>query len=354
MHYKSTPKRKSPNRKQLPSFPRRDRDRALPVVLLSTKQGRTPEQSRGSKMAAPRPQQLLLLLLVSLLAASAPRRADAWGKEGHIMTCKIAEKYLSEDAKAAVQDLLPASAEGELSTMCPWADQVRFHYHWASPLHYANTPNVCNFKYSRDCHNSKGMQGMCVVGAINNYTDQLYTYGDSPKSSYNLTESLMFLAHFVGDVHQPLHVSFEEDEGGNTIQVHWYRRKANLHHVWDVSIIDTVMKDFYNKDLDTMVDALQTNLTLSAPNGWSDDISDWENCANKKATCANDYATESIDLSCNYAYKDVTQNITLGDDYYFTRYPVVERRLAQGGVRLAMILNRIFDKKVDTMPLYVQ
>jgi hypothetical protein len=42
-------------------------------------------------MAAPRPQQLLLLLLVSLLAASAPRRADAWGKEGHIMTCKIAE-----------------------------------------------------------------------------------------------------------------------------------------------------------------------------------------------------------------------------------------------------------------------
>jgi hypothetical protein len=231
---------------------------------------------------------------------------------------------------------------------------MRFRYHWASPLHYANTPNVCNFNNSRDCHNSKGVQGMCVVGAINNYTEQLYTYGDSPKSSYNLTESLMFLAHFVGDVHQPLHVSFEEDEGGNSIQVHWYRRKANLHHVWDVSIIDSVMKDFYNKDMDTMVDALETNLTLSAPNGWSDDISDWENCTNMKSTCANDYAIESIDLSCNYAYKDVTQNITLGDDYYFTRYPVVERRLAQGGVRLAMILNRIFDKKVDTMPLYVQ
>jgi hypothetical protein len=39
-------------------------------------------------MAAPRPQQLLLLLLVSLLAA---RRTAAWGKEGHIITCKIAE-----------------------------------------------------------------------------------------------------------------------------------------------------------------------------------------------------------------------------------------------------------------------
>ncbi|KAM3198123.1 hypothetical protein ACQJBY_073310 [Aegilops geniculata] len=302
-------------------------------------------------MAAPRSQPLLLLLLAALLAASAPRRADAWGKEGHIMVCKIAEKYLSEDAAAAVQDLLPESAGGELSTMCPWADTMRFRYHWASPLHYANTPNVCNFKFSRDCHNSRGQQGMCVVGAINNYTDQLYTYGDSPKSSYNLTESLMFLAHFVGDVHQPLHVGYEKDEGGNTIMVRWYRRKANLHHVWDVSIIDTVMKDFYNKSLDTMVGALQTNLT----EGWSDDVGHWENCANKRATCANDYAIESIHLSCNYAYKDVVQNITLGDDYYFTRYPVVEKRLAQAGVRLALILNRIFDKKkADTMPLYIQ
>ena len=67
------------------------------------------------------------------------------------------------------------------------------------------------------------------------------------------------------------------------------------------------------------------------------------------------YAIESINLSCNYAYKDVVQNITLGDDYYFTRYPVVEKRLAQAGVRLALILNRIFDKKkADTMPLYIQ
>ncbi|KAF7027185.1 hypothetical protein CFC21_039249 [Triticum aestivum] len=299
-------------------------------------------------MAAPRPHPLLLLLLVALLAAS----ADAWGKEGHIMVCKIAERYLTEEAAAAVQDLLPESAGGELSTMCPWADTMRFRYHWASPLHYANTPNICSFNFSRDCHNSRGEQGMCVVGAINNYTDQLYTYGDSPKSSsYNLTESLMFLAHFVGDVHQPLHVGYEEDEGGNTITVHWYRRKANLHHVWDVSIIDTVMKDFYNKSLDTMVAALQMNLT----EGWSDDVAHWENCANKKATCANDYAIESISLSCNYAYKDVVQNITLGDDYYFTRYPVVEKRLAQAGVRLALILNRIFDKKeADTMPLYVQ
>jgi hypothetical protein len=30
-----------------------------------------------------------------------------------------------------------------------------------------------------------------------------------------------------------------------------------------VSIIDTVMKNLYNKDLDTMVEALHTNMTVS-------------------------------------------------------------------------------------------
>jgi hypothetical protein len=33
--------------------------------------------------------------------------------------------------------------------------------------------------------------------------------------------------------------------------------------VWDVSIIDTAIKDFYNKSMDTMVEALKMNLTVS-------------------------------------------------------------------------------------------
>lgn len=254
------------------------------------------------------------------------------------MVCKIAEPYLTEKTSKAVLDLLPESAGGELSTVCPWADEVRFRYRWASPLHYVNTPGVCNYKYSRDCHNARGEKGMCVVGAINNYTDQLRGYGDS-SNHYNLTESLMFLSHFVGDIHQPLHAGFEDDEGGNTIIVHWYRRKTNLHHVWDVSMIETAMKDYYDNDLDTMVDAIRLNIT----DGWAGEVDNWENCQNKVATCANDYAVESIHLDCNYAYKDVEQDSTLGDEYFFTRLPIVKKRIAQAGLRLASILNRVFD-----------
>ena len=32
--------------------------------------------------------------------------------------------------------------------------------------------------------------------------------------------ALMFVTHFIGDIHQPLHVSRSSDKGGNTIPVH--------------------------------------------------------------------------------------------------------------------------------------
>ncbi|XP_058213390.1 endonuclease 4-like [Rhododendron vialii] len=146
----------------------------------------------------------------------------------------------------------------------------------------------------------------CVSGAINNYTMQLMSaYEDSNmESKYNLTEALMFLSHFIGDIHQPLHVGFTEDEGGNTVTVRWYRRKTNLHH-----------------------------------DGWSNDILPWESCSLDQTACPDPYASESINLACKFAYRNATPGSTLEDDYFLSRLAVVEKRLAQGGLRLAATLN---------------
>lgn len=87
------------------------------------------------------------------------------------------------------------------------------------------------------------------------------------------------------------------------------------------------------------------------------------------------YATEGVNLACRWAYRGATVGAALGgkaqthtfnilptkskiavyycmkrplfcvcaDAYYMSRLPIVERRLAQGGVRLAAILNGVFD-----------
>ncbi|KAL1560176.1 Endonuclease 4 [Salvia divinorum] len=264
-----------------------------------------------------------------------------WGKDGHHTVCKIAENYLTHEALAAVKALLPDSAEGELAAVCDWADQVRFHYHWSSALHYVDTPDFrCNYDYCRDCHDTAGRKDRCVTGAIYNYTEQLMSEHDDSglyATSHNLTEALMFLSHYIGDVHQPLHVGFLGDLGGNSITIRWYRRKTNLHHVWDNMIIESALKTFYSKDLSAMTQAIQKNITAAMV----DEVSR-ENC--KSTVCPDLYASESISLACKYAYRNATPGSTLEDDYFYSRWPIVKSRLAQGGVRLATLLNRIFSK----------
>lgn len=266
-----------------------------------------------------------------------------WGKDGHYATCKIAENYLTDDALAAVKALLPDDAEGDLASVCSWADTVRYksHYRWSSTLHYADTPDFrCNYYYCRDCHDTVGRKDRCVTGAINNYTMQLMSkHHDSglDSLSYNLTEALLFLSHFIGDVHQPLHVGFLGDEGGNSITIRWYKRKTNLHHVWDNMIIESALKTFYGKDLTTLIQAIQRNIT----DAFVDEVSQ-ENC--DSTVCPDPYASESVNFACKYAYRNATPGSTLGDDYFYSRWPVVESRLVKGGIRLATVLNRIFSK----------
>ncbi|KAA8532699.1 hypothetical protein F0562_032732 [Nyssa sinensis] len=277
-----------------------------------------------------------ILAFVSLLFVCPV--VHGWGVDGHHTICRIAQPRLSEAAADAVKQLLPDSADNDLGSVCSWADRVKFHYHWSSALHYIDTPdNLCTYLYNRDCKDENGVKGRCVAGAINNYTNQLFSYGNTD-IQYNLTEALLFLSHFMGDIHQPLHVGFTSDKGGNTIDVHWYTRKSVLHHVWDDNIIDTAEERFYDSNVDELVNAIQKNITTE----WADRIKTWETCSGNKTTCPDTYASESIRAACDWAYKGVTEDSVLEDQYFLSRLPIVNLRLAQGGVRLAATLNRIF------------
>ncbi|KAM7265856.1 hypothetical protein ACFE04_003539 [Oxalis oulophora] len=113
---------------------------------------------------------------------------------------------LEPEAAHTVKNLLPAYVNGDLSALCVWPDQIR-HWHkysWTSPLHFIDAPdNTCTFDYDRD-------------------------------------------------IHQPLHVGHTTDEGGNTIDLRWFRHKSNFHHVWDREIILTTLADYYEKDVDLL------------------------------------------------------------------------------------------------------
>ncbi|XP_020593788.1 endonuclease 2 isoform X2 [Phalaenopsis equestris] len=278
----------------------------------------------------------ILLSVFSLL----PPLSHGWGTDGHYIVCQIAQEQLSEAAADRVNELLPDHAKNNLSSLCSWADHVRFRYTWSSELHYINVPDdTCTYNYTRDCKDENGVLGRCVGGAITNYTNQLLTYrNSSDDGKYNLTQALLFLSHFMGDIHQPLHVGHTSDEGGNTIDVHWYTQSTVLHHVWDSSIVETAEDDFYSSDVVDYIEDLRQNITGK----WSNQKSKWQNCSGNLIACPDIYASESISAACEWAYKDATNGSVLEDKYFYSRLPVVDLRLAQAGVRLAEILNLIF------------
>jgi hypothetical protein len=176
-----------------------------------------------------------LILVLGILILCSVSSVRSWSKEGHILTCRIAQNLLEAGPAHVVENLLPDYVKGDLSALCVWPDQIRhwYKYRWTSHLHYIDTPDqACSYEYSRDCHDQHGLKDMCVDGAIQNFTSQLQHYGEGTSDRrYNMTEALLFLSHFMGDIHQPMHVGFTSDEGGNTIDLRWYKHKSNLHHV---------------------------------------------------------------------------------------------------------------------------
>jgi hypothetical protein len=43
-----------------------------------------------------------------------------------------------------------------------------------------------------------------------------------------------FVAHLVGDIHQPLPAGFAEDCGGNSVEMRFNGRKEKLHSLWNI------------------------------------------------------------------------------------------------------------------------
>ena len=54
--------------------------------------------------------------------------------------------------------------------------------------------------------------------------------------------ALKYVVHFIGDVHQPLHASNNDDRGGNDVAVTFMGHQTNLHAVWDNGIIGPAVK----------------------------------------------------------------------------------------------------------------
>lgn len=170
--------------------------------------------------------------------------------------------------------------------------------------------------------------------------------GNAPLS---LNVALKFVIHFIGDIHQPLHVGFTSDEGGNT-QIGTFEGTygRRLHQVWDEDMIEKRINDDYQGDNSTY---LQYFMNRIQSGDWKNQVSEWQACPSSEPSninaCSISWAQQSVGLACSTAYVDqdgnkIQDGFDLEDPYYNFAYPVAELQIARGGIRLANVINAIF------------
>ena len=251
----------------------------------------------------------------------------AWGPDGHRVIGEIAWRSLSPKTKAVVSELLPKGPYDTLAEAAAWADTyARNHpreYRWLDPFHYVDADPHAE-------HVIEGPRCECVLAAIEIQTTRLR---DPQASNDAKIDALRLLAHFVGDVHQPLHVSHPDMRGGTTIDLRFDGERMTLHRLWDSGLLDHTLR--------------QRNRGRSPRwRAYAQSLADTQDAAESARWSASldphVWADESLALSKQPLFA-AERDASLGDAYYEEAMPVVEQRLEQSGIRLAALLNSIFD-----------
>jgi len=241
----------------------------------------------------------------------------AWGPVGHRTVATIAQNHLTPKAREAVRKILGDTSLADVST---WADEVRSAnpaFAYTAPWHYLNLPSGYNYtQFTEAVLNNKSPN---VYSALLKCEADLKS--DTTSARYR-SIALKFVVHLVGDMHQPMHVSHAADQGGNLITVTFNGAQTNLHSLWDSGLL---------RRQPQTIDMLVTDLDKATP----EEITRWQKDDMMK------WAYESYLIS-EQIYVDAGKNPRFTDDYYQKAIPIVYKRILQGGIRLAGVLNGIY------------
>lgn len=273
----------------------------------------------------------LLLLLGALIGAASP--AQAWWEYGHETVATIALDSVQPETRREIRRLLARSDLLETPT-CPartieqasvWADCVKplkDRYSYAYNWHYQNI-DVCQpFDIKSNCPD-----GNCVSRQIERDVRLLK---DRSQPLRVRVEALVFLIHFMGDLHQPLHAGDRHDRGGNDMKADYgLRPNTNLHSIWDGLLADRAI-----------------STPVGGPRGILADVPTADR-ANEAAGTVEDWSRENW-LVAHHAYAALLGDAcapvsatrpVLTNETIVKLVPVLRHQVARGGLRLARLLD---------------
>ncbi len=243
--------------------------------------------------------------LLIVLAVASVQFSYGWGKNGHLITGKLADQYLTPKTRDAVKAILGDESIGEAGL---WLD---------SEINESKHKNQDHWHYS---YVDATLDENALI-VLPQFVENL----QNPQASQEAKlKALRSIIHIAGDIHVPLHCGYKKDAGGHKPKIGWEgeEEKTNLHKVWDT---DMILR--YNSEVDSYVTELQGKITSEEKEMWATtDFSVWVK-----------ESQEMLDQAYDFDGKVLT------NEYYEQNIVLVNDRLSMSGIRLAALLNSIFD-----------
>mgnify|MGYP000701036802 CR=1 FL=1 len=249
----------------------------------------------------------IIILVTVLTVFQTTTSYSLWGKRGHSLVAEVAFNYLDPNTKKVVLKYLDGMTIQEAAN---WMDDIKSDktYDYLKKQHYINAERGQNITAD---------SGENIIGLLTKTIEELKNYKQLSKEEVKFKLCILF--HLVGDLHQPLHVGYGEDKGGNMYQVNFYGRGTNLHSFYDSGIIE------------------YKNLTLPQ-------------CLKAKTYTKEELAQiEKIDVvewanqSHSFLPTIYKTNGTKIDDFYVDRnYPIIQEQIQKAGIRLSSVLQEVF------------
>ena len=291
--------------------------------------------------------------LAALLLLSAP--AWCWGPAGHRIVAIIAEQRLTGATRDKIHKLL-FDGKYSLADISTCADQIRGNPRGTptpademcrslagevpptnGTWHYIDIPVPTKSKtLDAFCKEDN-----CAPARIKIFSNTLRASKDDAQRR----QALLFVVHFVGDLHQPLHSAERAcDRGGNSERVNFAageEKESNtaLHHVWDSSEVELAMHNDNITDERVYAGFLMASIQLAQAAKWAratpDEIA-WESY---KLAVSKVYRGIPFQNFCDNNQKPapLVTDLTLAYENDGTK--VVREQLKKAGVRLAAILE---------------
>lgn len=253
--------------------------------------------------------------LVAYLFILAPLSALGWGMKGHDTVVNIASRHLTAATQAAVDSIF---AGKDMVYWANWLDNASHtsQYEYSRTWHYKNIDPEYDFDTAPE--NRTGD----ILKATNN---QIRILMDSDTSGADANLAMKMIIHFLGDLHQPLHMGRYKDRGGNYHKVKFFDDETNLHSVWDSRLPEAGHKWSYTEWTNQLdrVSLAEQEIIISGTVG--------------------DWCRETYEIAKD-VYAATPEGTVIGYDYIAGWTPTVDLQFLRGGLRLAHTLNYIFDK----------